>query len=140
MAPLLKLRAIRSPFEGVVADQFLYPGEIVEPSAQKKPILKIAQIDPLMVHVILPPAAFGKFKVGMDAEVIPETASGGHYKGKVKIVDRLIDGASGTFGTFVELTNPKLDIPAGAKCRAALPIAVETAREVRPGKTQGIRP
>jgi RND family efflux transporter MFP subunit len=139
-ASLLKLRAIRSPFDGVVADQFLYPGEIVEPSAQKKPIMKLAQLDPLMVHVILPAAAFGKIKVGMEADVIPEISSAGRYKGKVKIVDRLINSASGTFGTFLEVPNPKLDIPAGVKCRAALPISVESTRENRPGKSQSSRP
>lgn len=139
-ASLLNLRVIRSPFDGVVAGQFLYPGEIIEPSTQKKPILKLAQLDPLLVHVILPSAAFGKVKVGMEAEVLPETPSGGPYKGRVKIVDRLIDAASGTFGTFVEVPNPKLDIPAGAKCRAALPITVETAKESKPLKTPAAKP
>jgi RND family efflux transporter MFP subunit len=136
----LSLRVIRSPFDGVVARQFLYPGEIIEPSAQKKPILKLAQLDPLLVHVILPSAAFGKVKVGMEAEVTPEIPIGGRYKGKVKIVDRLIDAASGTFGTFVEVPNPTLEIPAGVKCRATLPIASETARETRPGKNQPNKP
>lgn len=139
-ASLLNLRVIRSPLDGVVVGQFLYPGEIIEPSAQKKPILKLAQLDPLMVHVILPSAAFGKVKVGMEAEVVPETPSGGRYKGRVKIVDRLIDAASGTFGTFVEVPNSRLEIPAGAKCRAALPIAVEAAKESRPLKTPAARP
>ena len=36
--------------------------------------------------------------------------------GKIKKV--LIDAASGTFGVFVELPNPKYEIPAGIKCRA----------------------
>lgn len=137
---LLNLRVIRSPFDGVVASQFLYPGEIIEPSAQKKPILKLAQLDPLMVHVILPSAAFGKVKVGMEADIVPETPSRGRHKGKVKIVDRLIDAASGTFGTFIEVPNPKLEIPAGAKCSAALPITVETAKELKPPRTPAAKP
>ena len=139
-ASLLNLRIIRSPFDGVVAAQFLYPGEIIEPSAQKKPILKLAQLDPLLVHVILPSTAFGKVKVGMEAEVVPETLGGGRYKGKVKIVDRLIDAASGTFATFVEVPNSKLDIPAGAKCRATLPITIDTAQESKPLKTPATKP
>ncbi len=49
---LLALRTIRSPFDGVVADQLLYPGEVVEPTGNKKTILKLAQLDPLRVHVI----------------------------------------------------------------------------------------
>ena len=64
----LNLRTIRSPFNGVVVDQMLYPGEVVEPSGTKKAILKIAQIDPLRVHVILPKEVFGKIKTGMLAD------------------------------------------------------------------------
>lgn len=115
---LLNLRTIRSPFEGVVADQVLYPGEVVEPGADKKPILKLAQIDPLRVHVILPMTQFSKIKLGMTAEIVPESPVNGRYSGRVKIVDRLIDAASGTFGLFVELPNPEYEIPAGIKCRA----------------------
>jgi RND family efflux transporter MFP subunit len=116
---LLNLRTIRSPFEGVVVDQQLYPGEVVEPSEQKKPILKLAQLNPLRVHVILPLAQFGQVRLGMSAQVVPEAPVGGSYTGHVKVVDRLVDAASGTFGVFIELPNPKLDIPAGLRCRAS---------------------
>jgi RND family efflux transporter MFP subunit len=115
---LLNLRTIRSPFDGVVVDQILYPGEVVEPSADKKPILKLAQINPLRVHVILPIAQFNKIKPGMTAGIISEPPINGRYTGRITIVDRLIDAASGTFGLFVELPNPKYEIPAGIKCRA----------------------
>lgn len=115
---LLNLRTIRSPFDGIVVDQMLYPGEVVEPSADKKPILKLAQIHPLRVHVILPIAQFNKVRSGMTAEIISEPPINGRYTGRVTVVDRLIDAASGTFGLFIELPNPKHDIPAGIKCQA----------------------
>lgn len=115
---LLNLRTILSPFDGIVVDQYVYPGEVVEPSSDKKPILKLAQIDPLRVHVILPMAQFNKIKPGMSAEIISEAPVNGRYTGRVSIVDGLIDAASGTFGLFVELPNPRHAIPAGIKCRA----------------------
>lgn len=119
---LLNLRSIRSPFDGVVVNQMLYPGEVVEPSGQKKAILKLAQLDPLRVHVILPMTVFGKIKPGMNVDVNPEASVGGHYIGKVKIIDKVVDAASGTFGVFLEIGNPKLEVPAGVKCRAEFPI------------------
>lgn len=115
---LLNLRTIRSPFDGIVVDQSLYPGEVVEPSADKKPIVKLAQIHPLRVHVILPIAQFNRIKPGMTTEIISEPPINGRYTGRVTIVDRMIDAASGTFGLFVELPNPKYEIPAGIKCQA----------------------
>lgn len=131
---LLNLRTISSPFDGVVVDQILYPGEVVEPSADKKPILKLAQIDPLRVHVILPIAQFNKIKPGMTAEIISESPVNGRYTGRVTIVDRLIDAASGTFGLFVELPNPKHEIPAGIKCRADFHYSSDGKRDNKPVK------
>ncbi len=122
---LLALRTIRSPFDGVVADQLLYPGEVVESTGNKKTILKLAQLDPLRVHVILPMAAFRKVSLGMTAQVYPEMPIGGSYSAKVKIVDKLIDAASGTFAAFLEMRNPRLSIPVGVKCKAEFPIALE---------------
>ncbi len=125
---LLSLRTIRSPFDGVVADQLLYPGEVVEPGGARKTILKLAQLDPLRVHVILPMAVFGKIKRGMSAEVMPEAPIGGTYTAQVRIIDKLIDAASGTFAAFLEMRNPDLRVPAGVKCTAEFAISVESPK------------
>ncbi|QRJ65726.1 efflux RND transporter periplasmic adaptor subunit [Azospira restricta] len=117
---LLALRTIRSPFDGVVVDQLAYPGEVVELGSSRKAILKVAQLDPLRVHVILPKEVFGKLTVGMSVEVTPETNAKGRYAAKVRSIDKVIDAASGTFVVFLDLPNPKLEIPAGIKCRTAL--------------------
>ena len=53
---------------------------------------------------------------GMRWMVSPE-APGGRYTATVTLVDRVIDAASGTFGVRLELPNPNLAIPAGAKCK-----------------------
>lgn len=118
---LLNLRTIRSPLDGVVVDQTAYPGEVVEPGGNKKSILKLAQLDLLRVHVILPKSVFGKPAVGMSVEVSPEVPAKSSYVARVKSIDRLIDAASGTFVVYLELPNPRLDIPAGVKCRATFP-------------------
>ena len=115
---LLDLRTIRSPFDGVVVDQIAYPGEVVEPGGSKRVVMRLAQLALLRVHVILPKSYFGKAAVGMSAEVSPEIPERSRYVAKVKSIDRLIDAASGTFVIYLELPNPRLDIPAGVKCRA----------------------
>lgn len=128
---LLNLRTIRSPFDGVVVEQNIYPGEVVEPGGQKENILKLAQLNPLRVYVILPTTAFGKITTGMHVNVTPELPVGGNYRGNVKIIDRIVDAASGTFGVFLEVANPKLTVPAGVKCKADFPINID-----RPSKPQ----
>jgi RND family efflux transporter MFP subunit len=115
---LLNLRTIRSPIEGVVVDVLAYPGEVVEPGSNKKSVVKVAQLDPLKIRVVLPKDAFGTVLSGMSVEVLPEIPAKGRYTAKVKSVDRLIDAASGTFVVLLELPNPKLEIPSGVKCKA----------------------
>ncbi len=104
---------IRSPINGVVVERLLSPGEYIETES----ILKVAQIDPLHVEVILPVTLLPSIRVGEKARVIPEAPVGGQYIAEVKIVDRVIDAASGTFGVRLELPNPNQKLPAGLKCK-----------------------
>jgi multidrug efflux pump subunit AcrA (membrane-fusion protein) len=116
-AEIVKRLMIQSPIDGVVIERFLSGGEYVE----DQPILKLAQIDPLNVEVILPVARYLSIKVGMKAEVIPEAPLRGSYTAEVKIVDRVVDAASGTFGVRLQLANPGYPLPAGLKCKVIFP-------------------
>jgi RND family efflux transporter MFP subunit len=118
---LLDLRTIRSPVDGVVVDQGVFQGEVFEPGSNKKYILKVAEMNPLKIHVILPKNLFGKLKKGMIANISPEIPQGRNYSAKVNMIDRLIDAASGTFVIFLEMPNPKFEIPAGVKCTVTFP-------------------
>lgn len=113
---VLAMRTIKSPFSGVVVEVLQKPGEFSSTNL-KDPIVRLAEVDPLHVEVILPVALYGKIKVGAHAQVLPEQPVGGRYSATVKIVDRVIDAASGTFGVRLELPNRNREIPAGARCR-----------------------
>ena len=114
---VLAQREIRSPVTGVVVEVMLRPGELTS-SNQKEPIVKLAQVDPLNVELILPVREFGRVKVGQRAWVLPEAPVGGKHTAKVEVVDAVLDAASGTFGVRLTLANPERRIPAGLKCRA----------------------
>ena len=114
---LLSLRTLTSPFNGVVVDRMLNPGDIAEAGTGRKPVLKIAQIDPLRVDVVFPAALFGQLKPGMKANVVPQ-GIGGRYVASVKLVDKVIDAASGTFVARLELPNPTQTLPGGLRCQA----------------------
>ena len=110
---VVKRMSIRSPVNGVVVERYLHQGEYIE----DKPVMKLAQIDPLHVEVIMPVSTLGSVKVGMQAQVKPEAPVGGVYKAKVTIVDKVVDAASGTFGVRLELPNPDYKLPPGLKCK-----------------------
>jgi len=109
----LNLRSIRSPISGVVAERYLSPGE----SVKDKTILKLVQINPLRVEVVLPATLFGQIRKGMNAEIKPEIGAVGQLAAKVTIVDKVIDGASGTFTARLEIPNPNHAIPSGMRCK-----------------------
>jgi RND family efflux transporter MFP subunit len=116
---LLALRSIRSPVDGVVVDQVVSPGEIAE-AGGKKPLLKLAQLDPLRVRVMLPMAMFGKIRPGTPVELSPENAPNVKLKATVRQTDKVLDAASGTHVILLDLPNRALDIPSGVKCKAKI--------------------
>ena len=109
----LELRTIESPIDGVVVERLVAIGESVE----DRPIMRLAEIDPLKVEVIVPVEDFGRISAGMRARVDPVIPGGESSIATVKVVDRVVDAASGTFGVELELPNSDYRLPSGLKCR-----------------------
>ncbi|MDJ0891217.1 MAG: efflux RND transporter periplasmic adaptor subunit [Gammaproteobacteria bacterium] len=110
---LLNQRTIPSPIDGVVVERMMAPGEFVD----DKPLLELAQLDPLRVEVILPVTMYGSIEEGMRAVVEPELPGSRRYLATVSSVDRVLDGSSGTFGARLLLPNPDYALPGGLRCR-----------------------
>lgn len=84
---LLNRRMLRSPFNGVVMDRMLNPGDLAEAGTGRKAILRLVQVEPLRVEVVLPPAAHGRLQARSSAEVMPEGVPG-RYAAAVKVISR----------------------------------------------------
>jgi RND family efflux transporter MFP subunit len=112
---VLRRHTIRSPISGFVTERLMAPGEVVD----EETILRIAQVDPLRVEVILPSQWFGRVHPGDRAEIVPEAPLDEARSAEVAIVDPLIDGPSGTFGVRLLLPNPDHDLPAGLRCQVS---------------------
>lgn len=121
----LEQKSIKSPITGIVIERYAMPGETVK----NRPIMKLAQIDPLRVELVAPAALFGQITKGMSAEIHPEKPANQTYQATVTIVDKLIDPASGSFTVRLALPNPDDKLIGGVNCIArfnfpsALPIA-----------------
>jgi RND family efflux transporter MFP subunit len=112
----IEQRRIRSPVNGIVVDRLQHAGEIAQTGETARAVLRLAQINPLRVEVVLPVAMFGRVRSGATARVNTEAPLSGNYTATVTVVDRIVDAASGTFRVRLELPNPKGDVPAGVKC------------------------
>ena len=114
---VLKQRALKAPFSGVVTERLQNPGELAFTGEGSRPILKMAQTNPLRVEVVLPVGMRGQIKAGGTAEITPEQPLKGTWKAQIKVVDSVFDSASGSFGVRLELPNPTGEIPAGVRCK-----------------------
>jgi RND family efflux transporter MFP subunit len=108
----LRQKSIPAPFDGFVLDTFKYRGEYVEDQA----ILRLAQLDPLVIEAIVPMENFGAIQPGMQAEIVAEVLLQDRLEGEVIAVDRIGDTSSNTFGVKLRMPNPDHRIPAGLKC------------------------
>ncbi len=109
---LLANRTVRSPLDGLVMERLMSPGE----SAENRPIIKIAKIDPLYVEIFVPVDHYGAIATGMIADVTPRYPGAASHRAEVVVVDQIIDAASNTFGVRLLLPNPDNRIPAGVRC------------------------
>jgi RND family efflux transporter MFP subunit len=109
-------RQLVSTINGIVVERLQNPGELAQAGEGGIAILKLAQVDPARVELVLTAGRFGKIKVGDVINVRAEAPFLKVYKAVVKVVDPIIDSASGTFGVRLEIPNVKNDVPLGAKC------------------------
>ena len=115
----LALRTIKSPINGIVVDSYAQVGE----SVADRPIMKLAQIDPLRVELIAPTEYFGLIIKGMKVEIYPERPANKVFKATVTVVDQLIDPASGSFTVRMSLPNADEQLVGGVNCLASFNFA-----------------
>ena len=115
----LALRTVSAPFAGVVVERLLNPGDLAEAGSGRRPVLKLAQIDPMRVDLALPASLFGQVRPGARASV-SASVGGGRFAAIVRHVDKVIDAASSTFVARLELPNPQGLVPGGSRCSATI--------------------
>jgi RND family efflux transporter MFP subunit len=119
---LLALKTLKSPINGIVVDIYTQAGE----SVVDRPIMNLAQINPLKVELIASTEYFGLITPGMAVKIQPELPKNKHFKATVTVVDQLIDPASGTFTVRMALPNPNDILVAGVNCLASLDFDLTT--------------
>lgn len=112
----LSMRSIRAPFDGIIAERYVWPGERVE----EKPLFKIVKINPLRVEIVAPVELFGQVTTSQMIKVMPDLPHAKPIDAKVILVDKVIDGASNTFRVRAEINNPNSEVPSGLRCKAEI--------------------
>jgi multidrug efflux pump subunit AcrA (membrane-fusion protein) len=95
-----------------VLKHFKEIGEYVE----DQPIMRVAQLDPLSVEVVVPLEMRHQIRLGMRALVYPQSPGAEPVEARVTVIDAVADAATGTFGVQLTLPNPDNNILSGVKC------------------------
>lgn len=110
---VLAQKTMRAPFDGIVTERLLAPGEYQEGATH---IVTIARIDPLRVEAYPPIGYFDRLSLGQTVTIRPEEPIGGAYAATITVIDRVFDAATATFGLRMALPNPGMTLPAGLRC------------------------
>ncbi len=125
----LQTRQIRSPFDGIIADRLLQPGERVD----GRPVFRVLALDRLRIEVIAPSSVFGLIPEGAQVKVVPDVPKAIAHPARVVQADRYIDPASGTFRMRLSLPNNDHAVPAGVRCK----VLVDDMAELTPDAISG---
>lgn len=125
----LEVKTIKSPIDGIVIDRFAMLGETVN----DRPVMKLAQVNPLRIELIAPTEYFGLIQQGMEADIRPERPAKKVFKATVSKVDQLIDPASGSFTVRMVLPNPDEALIPGVNCIASFNFATPAVSNLPAG-------
>ena len=109
----LAMRKIVAPFDGVVTERQLSPGQLVDSG---NPVLTLVQIDPLKVEVYVPVERLGTIELGDEVWVRPSVNVTDPVRATVERIDPIVHAGSLTFGVELAIPNPDGAIPAGVMC------------------------
>jgi multidrug efflux pump subunit AcrA (membrane-fusion protein) len=107
----LAFTVLTSPFDGVVTDQFLYPGDLAKPEA---PVFVVMDIGTSIARAQIPASAANDLQAGQKAQFIGKDTGPAAVWGTVKMVNQAIDRASRTLEVWAEFTSPGKQLRPGA--------------------------
>ena len=82
---------IKAPFEGLVADRFVNPGEYVRPDSR---VASVVQLDPLRLELSVPENALASFGVGAEVKFHVAAFPEESFTGKVRFIGATVRRAT----------------------------------------------
>lgn len=115
---VLEQKTLTSPIAAFVTERLANGGEYRDGESN---IATLARIDLLRVEAFVPIGHYPFLKVGQTVEVIPEAPLDQPRSAVIRVIDRVFDPATATFGIRMDLENADLSLPAGLRCQLTFP-------------------
>jgi len=106
----LSYTEVRSPFNGAVTQQFLYPGDMTGPGAPVFTVMDLSRVNALAQ---VPEDRAIDVALRQTCRFAPVDASGQQYQGIISVVNQAVDPVRRTVEVWCEIPNPKRRLRAG---------------------------
>lgn len=107
----LSFAQLKSPMNGTITEQFMYPGDMAKPDL---PVFSIADLSFAVAHVEVPESQAGQIARGQSCSFTGPDSATGMPTGKVTVVNQAVDSARRTIEVWCEIPNPKRVLKAGS--------------------------
>ncbi|MBZ5521784.1 MAG: efflux RND transporter periplasmic adaptor subunit [Acidobacteriia bacterium] len=127
---LESFKRIYAPFSGVVTKRNIDLGALITAGSagQTKELFDVAQVDPLRVYVSVPQTNAPYIHKGMSAHIELREYPGQKFSGKVVRTADVIDPATRTLLTEIDVPNPNGRLMPGSFAQVHFAVAVQTTR------------
>jgi HlyD family secretion protein len=98
----LEFTEIRSPFDGVITEQTMYPGDLAKPDA---PIFILMDLSTAVARAQAPEAEGGKVRQGQTCAFTPADAHDDSFTGRVSMINQAVDPQRRTVEMWCEIPN-----------------------------------
>jgi HlyD family secretion protein len=109
-AAQMQFTELRSPFSGVITEQFAYPGDMAKPDA---PVFTVMDLSVAVARAQVPETQAMSIRAGQACSFAASDAAIGESAGRVTVVNKAVDPARRTVEVWCEMPNP------GFRLRAA---------------------
>jgi HlyD family secretion protein len=106
----LQFAEIRSPFNGSITEQFMFPGDMAKPDA---PMFTVMDLSVAIARAQVPEGEAAGVHPGLGCSFVPADKAGSSYEGRVSVVNQSVDPARRTIEVWCEIPNAKRALRAG---------------------------
>src|SRR6266511_1220693 len=107
----LRFTELLGPFDGLITEQFLYPGDMAQPSS---PVFTVADLSLAVARAQVPESEAAAIRAGQSGLFVPADSPGESYEGRVTVVNRAVDPSRQAIEVWCEIPNAKTRLLPGA--------------------------
>jgi HlyD family secretion protein len=106
----LAFAEIRSPFEGTIVEQFLFPGDMAKPDA---PVFILANLSVAVARAQVPEVDASAVRRGQTCSLLPGDLSETTFRGRITVINGAVDATRRTVEVWCEIANSSRQLRAG---------------------------